>query len=409
VTSLEAHAPGSEGALVKIDAVRERESAHFLPVVKRLPVALVEGRGSRVRDIEGREYTDLTAGWGVACLGHCHPTLVAAIAEQAGRLMQTTNWFYTLPQLDLIERLAERMPPAITRSFIVNSGTEAVEGALKLAHRATGRAKFVSTTNSFHGRTLGALSVIGQPKHREPYRALLPEPVCVPFGDVRAAELALDRDCAAFIVEPIQGEGGVNVPPPGYLGALRRLTEAAGALLVFDEVQTGVGRTGRMFALEHEGVVPDVVTLGKGLGGGFPVAAFLTSEAVAATVSLGDHGTTFGGNPLACAAANAVLHVIEAEKLVERAASLGERLLARLRDFAREHPEVAQEARGRGLLLGLELHDAERAAALPLRAVQRGVLVNVTAGRVVRLFPALNIPEEELWPAVETVLELARG
>jgi predicted acetylornithine/succinylornithine family transaminase len=392
---------------MKIDAVRERESAHFLPVVKRLPVALVEGRGSRVRDIEGREYVDLTAGWGVTCLGHCHPALVAAIADQAGRLMQTTNWFYTLPQLDLIERLVELSPAAITRAFVVNSGTEAVEGALKLAHRATGRAKFVSTTNSFHGRTLGALSVIGQAKHRDPYRALLPEPVAVPFGDARAAEIAIDRDCAAFIVEPIQGEGGVNVPPAGYLAALRRFCDASGALLIFDEVQTGIGRTGKMFALEHEGVVPDVVTLGKGLGGGFPVAAFLTSEAVAATVSLGDHGTTFGGSPLACAAAGAVLRVIEQEKLVERAAAVGERLLARLREFARAHPETAEEARGRGLLLGLSLCDAERASTLSVRALERGVCVNVTAGRVVRFFPALNIPEEDLWPAVESVLELA--
>ena len=392
---------------MKLDAIRERESRHFLPVVNRLPIALVEGRGSRVRDVEGREYTDLTAGWGVTCLGHCHPALVAAIAEQAGRLMQTTNWFYTLPQLDLIEKLADLMPPAITRSFVVNSGTEAVEGALKLAHRATGRTKFVSTTNSFHGRTLGALSVIGTPKHRDPYRALLPEPVCIPFGDVRAAELAIDRDCAAFIVEPVQGEGGVNVPPPGYLAELRRLTRAVGALLIFDEVQTGVGRTGRMFALEHEGVVPDVVTLGKGLGGGFPIGAFLTTEAVAATVALGDHGTTYGGNPLACAAANAVLRQIEAEKLVERAATLGARVLERLERFVREHPETAEAARGRGLLLGLALRDPGRAATLSLRATQRGVLVNVTAGRVVRLFPALNVPEAELWPALETVLELA--
>ena len=392
---------------MKLDAIQERESAHFLPVVKRLPIALASGSGSRVRDVEGREYTDLTAGWGVTCLGHCHPALVAAISEQAGRLMQTTNWFYTLPQLDLIEKLADLMPPAITRSFVVNSGTEAVEGALKLAHRATGRVKFVSTQNSFHGRTLGALSVIGTPKHRDPYRALLPEPVCIPFGDLRAAELAIDDQTAAFIVEPVQGEGGVNVAPPGYLAALRRLASAAGALLIFDEVQTGVGRTGRMFALEHDGVVPDVVTLGKGLGGGFPIGAFLTSEAVAATVALGDHGTTFGGNPLACAAANAVLRTLEAEKLVERAATLGARVLERLERFAREHPDVAESARGRGLLLGLALRDAERAASLSLRASQRGVLVNVTAGRVVRLFPALNIPEAELWPALETVLGLA--
>jgi acetylornithine/N-succinyldiaminopimelate aminotransferase len=394
---------------VQLDAIRERESAHFLPVVRRHPVALVEGRGSRVRDVEGREFVDLTAGWGVTVIGHCHPALVQAIREQAGRLMQTTNLFYTLPQLDLIDRLAAVTPPAITRSFLVNSGTEAVEGALKLAHRATGRAEFVSTENSFHGRTLGALRVIGQAKHRDPYRALLPAASAVPFDDLEAARAAVDDRCAAFIVEPIQGEGGVNVPADGYLAGLRAICDAAGALLILDEIQTGLGRTGAMLALEREGVVPDILTLGKGLGGGFPVAAFLTTEAVAKTVRLGDHGTTFGGNPLACAAADAVLRVVVEERLPARAAALGERLMERLRSFAAEHPDRVETVRGRGLLVGLVLRDAEAAAALPLRALERGVLVNVTAGRVVRFFPALNIPEEDLWPAVATVLKLAAG
>jgi acetylornithine/N-succinyldiaminopimelate aminotransferase len=391
---------------MKLEEIVEREARHFLPCVRRMPVALVEGRGSRVRDVAGREYVDLTAGWGVTCLGHCPPELVRAIADQAGRLMQTTNLFYTLPQLDLVERLARLTPPAITRSFLVNSGTEAVEGALKLAHRATGRRKFVSTQQSFHGRTLGALAVIGQEKHRTPYRALLPEPVVVPFGDAEAAARAIDADTAAFIVEPVQGEGGVNVPPPGYLAAVRAACKEKGALFVLDEIQTGVGRTGRMFALEHENVVPDVLTLGKGLGGGFPVAAFLCTEEVAATVQAGDHGGTYIGNPVASIAADTTLAVVEREKLPARAAELGARLGERLAAFAAEHPERAQGARGRGLLQGLVLADPERAAALPRRALERGVLTNVTAGQVLRLFPALNVPEDDLWPALETLFAL---
>jgi len=387
-------------------AARAREAAHFLPVVRRLPLVLVEGHGARVRDAEGREYVDLTGGWGVTCIGHSHPALVEAICAQAGRLMQTTNLFYTQSQLDLLAQLGPLLPPGLARSFFVSSGAEAMDGALKVAHRATGRTKFVSTLNSFHGRTIGALSVIGQAKHRDPYRALLPEPVFVPFGDLDAARAAIDDQTAAFVVEPIQGEGGVNVAPPGYLAALRELCHAHGALLILDEIQTGIGRTGKLFACEHDGVVPDVMTLGKGLGGGFPVAAFVTTEEVASTVSLGDHGGTYAGNPLACAAVSAVLRVVTEEKLSERAAELGDRVRERLREFAAENPGVTDDVRGRGLLIGMSLTDTERAATLSLRAAEAGVMLNVTAGRVMRLFPALNVPEEDLWPALETVLAL---
>jgi len=391
---------------IHFDDVVAREARGFLPVVKRLPVALVEGRGSRVRDVAGREYVDLTAGWGVCAIGHCHPRLTAAIAEQAGRLMQTTNLFYTLPQLDLCDRLRAIAPAEMTRAFFVSSGAEAMEGALKLAHRATERTQFVSTTQSFHGRTLGALSIIGQEKHRGPYQRMLPEGTFVPFGDLDAAARAIGSNTAAFVIEPVQGEGGVNVAPPGYLAGLRELTRKAGALLVFDEIQTGIGRTGKWLALEHDGVIPDAITLGKGLGGGFPIAGFLCSEDVARTVSLGDHGGTYAGNPLACAASIATLAVIEEDGLVARSAALGAKVLARLERFAAEHPDRAANARGRGLLIGMELRDADAAATLSRRALEAGVLVNVTAGTVLRLFPALNVPEDDLWPALETVLGL---
>ncbi|MBW2713393.1 MAG: aspartate aminotransferase family protein [Deltaproteobacteria bacterium] len=391
---------------ISLTKTQTREAAHFLPVVRRMPVVIVQGQGSRVSDQDGRELIDLTAGWGVNAIGHCHPALVETISNQAARLMQTTNLYYTTPQLDLMERLDRLTPAALTHSFFVSSGSEAVEGALKLVHRATGRAKFVSTDMSFHGRTLGALNVIGQEKHRTPYEALLPSATVIPLNDIEAAEAAIDGNTAAFIVEPIQGEGGVNLAQTEYLQAVRKFCDDKGALLIFDEIQTGLGRTGKMFALEHSDVTPDVLTLGKGLGGGVPIAGFMTTEAVAATVSLGDHGGTYAGNVLACAAANTVIRVIEEEGLVERAAKLGEKITQRFNRFITEHPALASETRGAGLLQGLVLSDAEKAAALPLAALEKGVLVNVTAGTVMRLFPALNIPEEDLWNALDILLDL---
>jgi len=391
---------------MEIDSVRQREAAHFIPVVNRYPVALVEGHGSRVRDADGKEYLDLMAGWAVCNIGHCHPQLVEAIRDQAGRLMQTTNIFYTLPQIELIERIAGLSNGALPHSFLVNSGTEAIDGAVKLAHRATGRAKFVSTEKSFHGRSLGALRLIGQAKHRHPYAALLPEGCVVPFDDLDAARAAVDDQTAAFVIEPVQGEGGVNVPAGDYLAGLSEICRAKGALLICDEVQTGVGRTGTLLGYQHEDVTPDIITLGKGLGGGFPVAAFACTPDVAKTVSISDHGTTFGGNPLASAAANAVLRVVIEEKLSERATELGAKLQERLRAFGDEHPGTVSDVRGRGLLVAMELADADLAGGLASRALEAGVLVNVTAGTVVRFFPALTIPKDELWEGVDKVLGL---
>lgn len=388
--------------------IQEREAKHFLPVVNRIPVAIVSGSGSQVTDVDGKTYTDLTSGWGVTSIGHCHPLLVEAIANQAATLMQTTNLYYTLPQLDLIEKLNQITPTHITRSFLTNSGTEAIEGSIKLAHRATGRSKFITASNSFHGRTLGALSLIGQEKYREPFAALLNEATIVPFGDISAAENAVDKETAAVVIEPIQGEGGVNVPPSGYLERLAEICRNQGALLILDEIQTGIGRTGKWLGLDHDCVKPDIITLGKGLGGGFPVAAFLCTEDLAHTASPGEHGGTYIGNPLAAVAANTTLEVIEKERIVDNAARLGAILSNDLEGFVNENPDLATETRGRGLLQGLVLTNSEKAANIPLRAAERGVLVNVTAGNVIRFFPPLNIPDSELIEALQIIKGIIR-
>jgi len=380
----------------EFEAVAEREERLYAPGVRRWPVALVRGEGSRVWDVDGTEYVDLTAGWAVNAIGHCHPALAEAISDQARTLMQTTNIVYTLPQLDLAERLARITPEAITRSFFVSSGSEANEGAIKLAHRATGRSRYVSTLGSFHGRTLGSMSLLGQEKYRARWSPLLHEATFVPYGDLAAAEGAISDDVAAVMVEPIQGEGGIIVPPAGYLSGLRRACDAAGALLILDEIQTGLGRTGRWFALEHEGVVPDVLTVGKGLGGGVPVAGFMATDRVMSTIEPGDHGGTYAGNPLTCRAATTVIDVIEREGLVERAASLGAAITARLADFASRSRGRVETVRGLGLLLGVVLADADLAARVLPAARERGLLINLTADRVFRIFPALNIPQDDL-------------
>lgn len=373
-----------------------REKSLYAPTARRWPLALVRGEGCRVWDVDGREYIDLTAGWGVTSIGHCHPALVDAIADQARTLIQTTNIVYTEPQLDLAAALDRITPDPIHKSFFVSSGAEANEGALKLAYAATGRSDFVATLGSFHGRTLGALGVLGQDKHRARWSPLLREARFVPYGDVAAAKQALGPHVAALIVEPIQGEGGVVPAPPGYLRELLALCHEVGALLIVDEIQTGIGRTGRWLALEHSGVVPDILTLGKGLGGGLPIAAFMATDEVMATMQPGDHGGTYAGNLLTCRAALTVLQVIEREGLVTRAAELGERALGRLQDLARRRSDRLEGVRGLGLLLGLVVRDADQAARFHARAREEGVLVSLTAGNVLRVFPALNVAEDDL-------------
>jgi predicted acetylornithine/succinylornithine family transaminase len=387
----------------RLEKITNRERTWYMPTVRRWPLALSRGDGSRVWDLDGNEYVDLTAGWGVTSIGHCHPEMVEALCDQARTLMHTTNVVYTEPQLDLAERLARIAPEGMQRTFFTSSGSEANEAALKLAARRTARSRFVAATGSFHGRTLGSLGVLGQEKHRGPWKSLVREAGFVPFGDAAAARSAIDTSVAAMIVEPIQGEGGVNVPPDGYLAELRRACDAMGALLIVDEIQTGMGRTGHWLALEHDGVRPDIITLGKGLGGGVPIAGFIATEAVMGSIQPGDHGGTYSGNPLVCRAACAVYDVIERENLVERAGRLGARAMGRLSAFAKLHDDRIESVRGRGLLMGVVLRSAEMAARIQSQIRERGVLVNLTAERVLRIFPALNIPDEDIDHALDVL------
>ncbi|SCF00083.1 acetylornithine transaminase [Micromonospora tulbaghiae] len=347
------------------------------------PLALVSGSGAVVVDETGREYVDLLGGIAVNALGHAHPAVVAAVSKQVATLGHVSNLFVAEPPVALAELLLA-LAGRPGRVFFANSGAEANEAAFKLS-RLTGRRHVVATHGGFHGRTMGALALTGQPAKADPFRPLPGDVTHVPFGDVDALAEAVTDDTAMLIIEPIQGENGVVVPPPGYLAAARRITAAHGALLVLDEVQTGVGRTGHWFAHQAEGVEPDVITLAKGLGGGLPLGACLAFGRAADLLTPGSHGTTFGGNPVSCAAALAVVSTIAHEGLLDHVKRVGERLRRGVEALG--HPLV-REVRGAGLLLGIVLDQpVSGAAAAALR--DAGFLVNPVQPDVVRLAPPL--------------------
>ena len=368
----------------------------------RYPVAFTHGSGCRLWDEDGREYLDLFAGLAVSSLGHAHPALVAAIREQAGKLLHTSNLFYHEPGARLAGRLVELT--FADRVFFCNSGAEANEAAIKMARRASGgRFKIVSAHGSFHGRTYGALAATGQPGLQEGFGPMLEGFVHVEPCSADAVAAAVGDDTAAVIVEPIIGEGGVVVPPPGYLAALREICDRSGAKLILDEVQTGNGRTGRLFAYEHEGIRPDIVTTAKGLGGGLPIGAVLAREDVAAAFVPGSHGTTFGANPVCCAAALAVLDQLTDGGVIANAARVGDYFLAKLRDALAGRDDVV-EVRGQGLLIGVEFRVETKPFVNDLLA--RGVVANATAGTVLRLIPPLILTEDEVDEGVSALLEV---
>jgi predicted acetylornithine/succinylornithine family transaminase len=385
----------------------ERAERVFLRNYYPARVALVRGEGCRVFDDAGKSYLDLVSGIAVNSLGHCHPAVVTAIREQCGTLMHVSNLYQNPVHLRLAELLAEHFPGG--RVFFCNSGAEANEAAIKLARRY-GRMKsgpqrhvIVSALGSFHGRTMGALTATGQIQYHEGFEPLLPGFRHVPFGDLTALEAAVGEETCAVLLEPIQGESGVIVPPDGYLKGAAEICRRAGALLILDEVQTGMGRTGALFAHQDEGVVPDVMTLSKSLGGGLPLGAMLARGEAADSFEPGHHASTFGGNPVACAAGRAVIETILSENLIERVRSLGAFFTSGLEEIARRRSTLSA-VRGRGLLLAAIL--TVEAAPIVEAALERGYLINAVQKQVLRFAPPFIITEEEIASFLRELEEL---
>jgi predicted acetylornithine/succinylornithine family transaminase len=383
-----------------MDQVRELESKHVVQTYRRTPIVLVRGKGVRVYDAEGREYLDLLAGIGVGALGHGHEGLARAIAEQSREMIHVSNLFFHPLQGQVAERLAKLS--GLSRAFFCNSGAEAVEACLKFARRywhtngSLDRTEIVAMQGDFHGRTMGALSTTWDEHYRTPFMPLLPDVRFVPV-DATALQDAVTERTAAIILEPIQGEGGVRPLTQAFASAVDAVCRRTGTLLIADEVQCGLGRTGHPFYFQKLGMRPDLVPVGKALAGGVPMGAALVAENVAAALAFGDHGSTFGGNLLACRAAMVCLDELT-DGLMEHVKQAGAHLEGKLRDMQRRHPSIVQ-VRGAGLMWGLELNTD--ATAVHEAAIRHGVLVNRTAGRVIRLLPPLIITEAELDSALE--------
>jgi acetylornithine/N-succinyldiaminopimelate aminotransferase len=383
----------------------ELESRVHLHTFKRVPVVLVRGEGCRVWDVEGREYLDLVGGWAVDTLGHCPPVVVKALHTQAQQLIQVSSQFYTIPQLELARLLVEHSP--CDRVFFGNSGAEANEGAVKLARRWGKRERggaygVISTLGGFHGRTLAMVAATGKPAYQAPFTPLPAGFVNVPWNDVEAIKRATTDETVAILLEPIQGEAGVNVPDADYLPAVRAWCDEQHLLLILDEVQTGVGRCGRLWGHQLFGVEPDIMTVAKGLGGGVAIGAVLAKERASA-FEPGDHGSTYGGNPLACAAALAVFQTVLAQDLPARAERIGAYFRQRLEALRTRWPAI-REVRGRGLLIAMEL-DQEVSAAVLDAARERGILLNAVSPTIVRFMPPLVITEAEIDRAVAVLDE----
>jgi predicted acetylornithine/succinylornithine family transaminase len=367
------------------------------------PVVIVRGKGALLWDTEGKEYIDCVAGHGVSITGHCHPKIVETIKRQAEKLITCPGILYNDERAELVEKLAKIAPKGLTRTFLSNSGTEAVECAIKVARKYTGKKEIIAMTKGFHGRSLGALSATWEKKYREPFEPLVPGFNHVKFGDADEVREAINENTAAVIVEPVQGEAGVYPAPEGYLKELREICDEKGVLLIFDEIQSGLGRTGEMFACMHWGVTPDIMTLAKGIAGGVPMGATIAREEVMNSLKEGEHGTTFGGNPLACAAANTTLDVIIEEKLPQRSKELGLRLKNKL-DTVKENSKAVKEVRALGLMVGVELRF--KVKDYVLKSLEKGLLVLTSGLTIIRLLPPLVIEKEQVDKTAEILAEV---
>ncbi|RZN70187.1 MAG: acetylornithine transaminase [Candidatus Methanolliviera hydrocarbonicum] len=380
------------------EEVFKKESRYIFQTYTRQPIVIVSGEGARVWDINGKEYIDCVAGIAVNGVGHRNPIVVRRIKKQLDRLMHVSNLYYTDVQVDAAEKIVERS--GMDKVFFCNSGTESVEAALKLAKKHTGKRKFISTINSFHGRTIGSVSVTHKETFRKPFEPLLKDVRFVEYGDSSKIEDEIDEDTAAVILEPIQGEAGINVPPEGYLREVRKICDEKDVLLIIDEVQTGFGRTGRWFAFQHEEIEPDIVTMGKGIGGGFPVGAMAAKDEIAKSFGRGDHGSTFGGNPLACSAILGVIEAMERGEMIKRSEENGIYFRERL-NILKKNVSFIEEVRGKGLMIGVSVN--EDANEIVDRARERGVLINATSDKVLRLVPPFVIERNEIDSAVSAI------
>jgi predicted acetylornithine/succinylornithine family transaminase len=376
----------------------------------RFPILLVRGKGTRVWDLDGKEYLDFVSGLAVCNLGHCHPKVVKAIQGQAEKLIHVSNFYYIEPQIQLASLLCEHS--FADKVFFCNSGAEANEGAMKLARKyakekmGEDRYEMITMERSFHGRTLATLTATAQEKFHKGYEPLMPGFKYVPFNDIGAVKNAIDSKTCAVMLEPIQGEGGVNCPSEGYLKALREICNEKGLLLIFDEVQVGMGRTGKLFAYELDGVEPDMLTLAKSLAGGVPIGALLIKKGIAESFKPGDHASTFGGNPLATAAGVAALTTILEEGMLENCQRMGDYFLAKLEEIKGRFSFV-NEVRGKGLILGMELRID--GSSIVNEMLKKNILINCTMGNVLRFLPPLIVTQGEIDRVVKTLEEVFRG
>jgi len=380
------------------DEITRKYDKYIFQTYTRQPIAIRSAKGALVIDVTGKEYIDCVAGIAVNNVGHCHPVVVEAIKRQAEQLIHVSNLYYTENQALLAQELVTLS--GMDRVFYCNSGAEAVEGALKLARKASGKKEFIATEHAFHGRTRGALSVTHKEKYRKPFEPLAPA-IFVPYNDADAIRSAISNDTAGVILEPIQGEGGVIIPSDDYLKEVREICDEKGTLLILDEVQTGFGRTGKWFALEHSGIIPDIMTTAKAMGAGFPMGAMLAKEEVAANFVRGDHASTFGGSALACAAAIANIEVIKKEKLVKRSLDMGNYLVNKLKGLKKDY---VLEIRGKGLMVGMEL--SIKCEDIVTKARESGVLLNCTSESVLRFVPPLTITEKQIDTVVSVLNEI---
>ncbi len=388
----------------------EMNEKYMMNTYNRAPIALVEGKGCRVKDSEGKEYLDFLSGIAVCNLGHCHEDLVKAVSEQMTRLMHCSNLYYIPAQLELAKRLAQHS--GLDKTFFSNSGAEANEAAIKLARRYTRMVKndtaykIITANKSFHGRSLTTVTATGQLKYKNGFDPLPKGFIHVPFDDLGALEKAVDDKVCAVMLEPIQGEGGVNVPSKSYMQDIRELCNQKGLILIMDEVQTGMGRTGRMFAHEHYGILPDIMTLAKALGNGMPIGATIATEEVSKGFEPGTHGSTYGGNPIACTAGISVIDTLISENLISNAAKMGDYIKEGLKGISERTGKIS-EIRGKGLMIGAELNYIDE--GIVSRSLEAGLLINCIDGNIIRMLPPLNIGIEEADEALRILEEQLEG